>query len=204
MCVMSEYASSKSAVHGIVELRQSTAAVSGPAVVVTFILDTCSQPNVVGCAVLKSLQLKFPDIDTVRPPDFPVGMANQTTAPPLGVTKAIDVMITSGAAGPLRLGGIEFVVLNRTSDLLRLVHSITIELLGVDVEATISSSSRSDMPSASWAQSKEIKTNSNESIDSLQATHGNELECDEPAFLLTNNSPERVISPDVKLSERNV
>ena len=44
-------------------------------------------------------------------------MANQTTAPVLGVTKAIDGMITSGVAGPLRLGRIEFVVVDGTSDL---------------------------------------------------------------------------------------
>ena len=63
MCVMSEYASSKSAVHGIVELRQSTAAVSGPAAADPFILDTGSQFNVIRCGVLKKLQPKFPDMD---------------------------------------------------------------------------------------------------------------------------------------------
>ena len=44
-------------------------------------------------------------------------MTKQTAAPVLGVTKAINVMITSGDAGPLRLGGIEFVVVDGTSDL---------------------------------------------------------------------------------------
>ena len=53
----------------------------------------------------------------MRPADFSVGMTKQTAAPVLGVTKAINVMITSGDAGPLRLGGIEFVVVDGTSDL---------------------------------------------------------------------------------------
>ena len=43
-------------------------------------------------------------MDIVRPADFSVDMANPTTAPVLGVTNAINVMITSGAAGPLRFG----------------------------------------------------------------------------------------------------
>ncbi|CAN0421590.1 unnamed protein product, partial [Scytosiphon promiscuus] len=143
---------------------------------VPFILDTGSQFNVISCAVLEKLQLKFPDIDIVRRADFSVGMANQTTAPVLGITKAIDVMITSGAAGPLRLGGIEFVVVEGTSDLLLLGHSTMIERLGIDVEAILSSSTSSNIPAASWVQFKEIKPNSTESIDSLQAAHGNEPE----------------------------
>ena len=63
VCVMSEDVSSKSGVHGIVELRLSTATVSGPAVAVPFILDTGSQFNVIRCGVLKKLQPKFPDMD---------------------------------------------------------------------------------------------------------------------------------------------
>ena len=47
-------------------------------------------------------------------------------------------------------------------------------------------------------------TNSTESIDSLQAAHGNEPECDELAPMLTDNSPELMISPDVELTERSV
>ena len=50
---------SKSGVHGIVELRLSTAAVSGPAAADPFILDTGSQFNGSSCAILKKLQLKF-------------------------------------------------------------------------------------------------------------------------------------------------
>ena len=83
-------------------------------------------------------------------------MANQTTAPVLGVTKAIDGMITSGVAGPLRLGRIEFVVVDGTSDLLLLGHSTMIERFGVDVEAILSLSASPDMPAASWVQFKEI------------------------------------------------
>ena len=67
---MSEDVSSKSGVHGIVELRLSTAAVSGLAVAVPFILDTGNQFNVISCAVLAKLQLKFPDIDIARPADL--------------------------------------------------------------------------------------------------------------------------------------
>lgn len=54
-------------------------------------------------------------------------------------------MITSGAAGPLRLGGIEFVAVNGTSDL-PLGHSTMMERLGIDVEAILSSSTSSDIP----------------------------------------------------------
>ena len=133
VCAISEEASCKSGVHGIVELQLSTAAtVSGPTVAVPFILDTGSQYNVISIAVLNILQLKFPGIDIVRPANFSVGMANQTIAPVLGITMAIDVMITSGAAGPLRLGGIEFVVVNGTSDLLLLGHSTMIKRFGID------------------------------------------------------------------------
>ncbi|CAN0316715.1 unnamed protein product [Scytosiphon promiscuus] len=105
-------------------------------------------------------------------------MANQTIAPVLGITKSIDVMITSGAAGPLRLGGIEFVVVNGTSDLLLLGHSTMIERLGIDVEAIF--------------------------IDSLQAAHGTEPEYDDPACLLTDSSPELMIPDDVELTDRIV
>ena len=79
-----------------------------------------------------------------------------------------------------------------------------IERLGIDVQAILSSSTSSDTPAASWVQIKEIKPNSTESIDSLQAVHANEPECDEPASLLTDNSPELMISPDVELTERSV
>ncbi|CAN0387489.1 unnamed protein product, partial [Laminaria digitata] len=157
----------------MVELRPSTAAVSDPAVAVPFILDTGSQYNVISCAVLEKLQLKFPGINIIRPANFSVGMADQTVAPVLGITKAIDVMITIGAAGPLRLGGIEFVVVNGISDLLLLGHSTMIERLGIDVEAILSSSTSSNIPAASW-----------------------------PASLLTDNSPELMISADVELSDR--
>ena len=118
--------------------------------------------------------------------------------------KAINVMITSGAAGLLRLGGIELAVVDGTSDLLLLSHSTMIERFGVDVEAILSSSTSSDIPAASWVQFKEIKPNSTETIYSLQAAHGNEPEYDEPASLLTDNSPELMISTDVELTERSV
>lgn len=48
-------------------------------------------------------------MNSVRPADFSVGMANQT-APVLDIAKGIGVPITRGAAGPLHLGGSEFVV----------------------------------------------------------------------------------------------
>ena len=79
-----------------------------------------------------------------------------------------------------------------------------IERLGIDVQAILSSSTSSDIPAASWVQFKEIKPNSTETIYSLQAAHGNEPEYDEPASLLTDNSPELMISTDVELTERSV
>ena len=53
-----------------------------------------------------------------------------------------------------------------------------IERLAIDVEAILSSSTSFDRPAASWVQFYEIKPKSTESIDSLQAAHGNEPECD--------------------------
>ena len=47
------------------------------------------------------------------------------------------------------MGGIEFVVVDGTSDLLLLGHSTTIERSGIDVEALLSSTTSSDMLAAS-------------------------------------------------------
>ena len=111
-------------------------------------------------------------------------------------------LITSVAAGPIRLGGIEFVVVNGTSDLFLLGHSTMIERLGVDVEAILSPSTSSNIPEASWTQLEEIEPNSTESVDSLQAAHGNETEYDESASLLTDNSREIMRSANVELTDR--
>ena len=76
VCAVSgDAASCKSGVRGTVKLRLSTTA-SGPAVAVPFILDIGSQYNVIGCAVLEKLQLKFPGTSIVRPANLSVGMAN--------------------------------------------------------------------------------------------------------------------------------
>ena len=156
VCVMWEDASSNSGVHGIVELWLSKAAVSGQAVAVPLTVDTGTQYNVVSCPVLKRLQLEFPDIDIVRPDYFSVGIPNQTTAQELGLTMAEYVMITSGADEPLRLGGIKFVVVDGTSDLLLLGHSTLIEDPGIDAAAILSSITSSDIPAAPWVKLTEI------------------------------------------------
>ena len=54
------------------------------------------------------------------------------------------------------MGGIEFVVVDGTSDLLLLGHSTLIEDPGIDAAAILSSITSSDIPAAPWVKLTEI------------------------------------------------
>ena len=138
----------------------------------------------------------------MEPVNFSVIMADQTAAFGAGIVLALNTVVTSGAAGALRLGCIDYVMLDGVDDLLLLGKATMIERLGIDVEYILASCSESDLPTGQWVSVKEVIPATGVSVDALKVARGAEGKIDTSSNLITDAAPVVMMSPDEEQLDR--
>ena len=123
----------------------------------------------------------------------------------LDTAKPIGVMVTRGAYGALRLGSIDFVVVNSTSGLLTLDHATVTLRLHIGMDGTYSSTSPTYITAAaaSGLRLEEKAPDTTENIDSFWTVDGKESASAEPITLSTKAAPDIIaLSSEVGLEDR--
>ena len=107
--------------------------IDGHKVEYRILLVTGNQIDVIGRGLLDKLHNTFSTTASVFTRVFPVTMADQPVAKAVGQTEILIIFITRTVAGPLRVGGITFEILEWVENLLLPLHLTMKAELCIDV-----------------------------------------------------------------------